>query len=161
MNRKPLKLLLSMGVAALVGTGWLVGAPPATAFHQVCSNEGSILTGGDDFSINVGPGVLFLGLDKGDLGSGTPDPTAEIIVCAQSDTLGFDLVARIDRGDIPRLVPGTACAVSLDGTCQATGFKIVFDDGDTAGLVRVQSDDATLVNQGLPIRCVGIAEPCP
>jgi hypothetical protein len=152
---------LAVAVAMSAAGGWLIGAGPAHASFENCANEGNILTGGDDFSVNVGPGVLFLGIDKGDQGNGLPDPTAQIIVCAESDTLGFDVAARIDRGDVPRLVPGTSCLLSVDGTCRANGFKIVFDDGDTSGLVIVENHDVRLVDQGVPIHCVGVGEPCP
>jgi hypothetical protein len=116
-----------------------VAAPaPAHAIHQDCRNEASILLGGDDFFLDIGPGLLFVGFDKGDQSFGSPTTTGEAFVCVASDVLGIDLSAGVSRALPPRVEFGAGCALDVPGGgCELPSFQVVFGtEGSDAGVVR-------------------------
>lgn len=118
-------------VAGLAVTLLAVASPPANAIHQDCDNE-PLLAGGDDVNLDIGPGILFVGLDKGDHSFGVPTTTGGAFVCVASDILGLDIAVEVDRGDVvPRVEFGSGCALDLPGGgCELGSFQVVLGDAD-------------------------------
>jgi hypothetical protein len=160
-----LRVRASLVVAAVMFVSGVAvfAADGAHADQTFCRNETPITTG-DDFFIDIGPGVLFVGIDKGDQAGGTPVENQSAWVCLASSIAGFDVIAGVDRGDLPRVVPGAGCFVNVDGTCRLSSFSVYFDDGDFAQVVRVEASGLPAGNgvtqAGLPVHCVGFGEVC-
>lgn len=103
--------------------------------------EPPLLSGGDDLSIDFGPGILFVGVDKGDQSFGVPTTTADAFVCVASDTLGLDILVGVDRGDVvPRVEFGSGCVLDVaGGGCELPSFQVVLGDADAHTVAVVRS----------------------
>lgn len=126
----------------------------AGASHDTCRNEPVP----EDTSADLGPGVLFVGVDLG-----TNDQQTK--ACVASDILGPDVIVRLHRGDLPQMQPGTGCAVDLlGGTCEVTSFQVVvgesaFDTIEVARSGLPAGNGTTPVN--VTRTClVGVGQPC-
>ena len=142
-------------------------ASPADAHHEYCENE-PLLSGQDDFGVDVGPGLLFVGVDKGDMEAGVSTPTSSATVCIASDALGLDLAVEVDRGDVvPQIEFGSNCALDVaGGACELRSFQVVIGDGDVRTVDVYQSglpagDDVTTVTLPYGRLClIAVAQPC-
>ena len=140
MTVRTLARLARAALVAGLAAAFVAAPAPAHAIHQDCRNEASVLLGGDDFFLDVGPGLLFVGFDKGDQSFGSPTTTGGAFVCVASDVLGIDLAFEVDRGDLPRVELGTGCAVDLPGGgCELPSFQVVVGDGDSYTVAIVRS----------------------
>lgn len=155
-HRRIITAAVLMGVVA-VGLTFVV-APSANA--GVCDNEENILSGGDDFAVDIGPGVVLVGLDKGDTKQDEPEPGgAHVHVCASSDAAGVELRGDVDRGDLPTIENNGSCGVDvLGGGCEIPGFRVEGGDSDSNGTVRLHrsglpaGDGST--SKSIPETCV-------
>lgn len=131
------------GITAIFVVGLLAAAPtfatPAASATN-CDNEENILAGGDDFAIDVGPGVLLVGFDKGDTYQDEPvDGGHRVFVCTASDTVGFHIRGSVDRRDLPTAEDNGRCGVNvLGGSCEIPGFRIVAGDSGSNDTVRLK-----------------------
>lgn len=160
--------MLDLLTAGALVAGLLAGGAAAQASHfsENCRNE-PLLEGGDDVGADLGPGIFFVGADKGDQSGGVPGDGFYVMVCAGSEFLGFDSFITFDRGDLPRTEPGDTCVINvLEGPCEVESFQFWVGDGDSTTLRfsregTIAPGTTNVVIPGGEICVIGVAPPCP
>ena len=151
-----LKLSTALATAALALSAWAGLAGSASAAVTGCNNETPIFQGGDELSVDLGPGLLFAGIDIGGL-QGTDSMN---LACLHSDELGIDLLVTLDE-DSPVSATFAGCLIHVGG-CTVSGIKVFLGDGGAILAVTITGltpDPLTVTVPPEP--CIGIGATCP